>query len=252
VNDVQALAPSLATLFIAAGFSLVGVHVGCSNNPCCGGGENPGFVINPPSPSLVVLDVVSGAPLCTASGVVQCNQPLPSSGLCTVTCTDDAPSPCDQSQAGTYTMTATVTAPGYSTGKVTFPVFIGACGLTPGGDGGVSATVHLHADCATTVTHENGVGQQWTDCTAPYTYSQAEATAACEVSSANDGYDCPQLVSCRNDAGATGQVAVCSSTIDSRSVQACDCWTFEGPGAGHVHVSDAGCSCASASDPSWE
>src|ERR1700722_1317978 len=119
----------LVALCLAAGGALGASHIACSHNHCCG--DPHSGVDLPPMPWFVVRDAVTDAPLCNATGLVQCNsQPA---GVCTVTCTDNAPSPCDQEQAGTYSMAASVAAPGYSSGQVTFPILIGSCG-NPIGD----------------------------------------------------------------------------------------------------------------------
>ena len=240
---MKARAHGLAVLCLTASATLGGVHIACKSNPCCGGGNNE-ISTPPPQPFLVVLDAVSGMPMCSASGVVQCNAD-PRPGVCTATCTDNAPSPCDQDQAGTYSMTATVTAPGYAPGQVTFPINIGACGSPPIEDGGVSATVHLAPNCSMTTTHDNGVGQTWTDCTPSRTYTLAESVAACDSFPGSSDYcfssDCP------DDAGPYGgEFAVCTQQSSP-----CQCWTFQGNGAGHVHVSEGGCVCASDADPAW-
>jgi cysteine-rich repeat protein len=83
------------------------------------------------------------------------------------------------------------------------------------------------------VTHSNGLGQTWTDCTALGTYTQTQATAACTASTGSAS-------SCSILPCANSQV-VCSST---------SCWAYSGTGQGHVSTS--GQACPISADPSWQ
>ncbi len=220
-------------------------HIACSGNSCCAAGAQGGPT--PPEPSLMVVDAVSGTPLCTANGVVQCN--APAAGACVVTCSDNAPQPCDQPQPGTYTMTVTVQTAAYKQGSVKFPVSIGACGLSPSSSA-IAATLRLSPKCATTVTHDNGLGQRWTDCTPSGTYNEDEAVISCSYYPDANPHACGIAVTCDADA-AVPTVAACSMDFGVGAEGPCDCWSFQGPGAGHVRASSLGCACASASDPTW-
>ena len=250
---MNARAYTLGCLSLVAGIAIGTQHVACSSNTCCGGqGDSNNQIPGAPDPPVRVLDAVSGAPLCNAMGIVE-----PTGGdvlgACTVTFADNAPNFCDQPQAGTYAATVTIDAPGYRTGQVTFPIWIGACGQWAWGDGGVQATVRLVPECATPLAHQNGTGQSWTDCTPAGTIDRAQATSACEYDPKGNQYSCGDLVTCDPDAGASSDLAVCTATKSGGGpYEACDCWTFQGVAAGRVHSSTSGCVCATVSDPSWE
>ena len=106
-----------------------------------------------------------------------------------------------------------------------------------GGEGdaladGEGGQVEAGAEACVPVTHDDGIGQTWQDCTPAGTYTRGEAEAACR---ANGGSPCVQ-----NDCSGSGQ-AVCD--IDPRSPGYCSCWVYVGPLAGHVNNSlctDAG------------
>ena len=248
VQSVSARAYGFVSMGVAVAGALAFSHVACRDNPCCpsGGGANSHVLGPQAGPSLVVRDAVSGAPLCAASGVVQCSGGP--TGACTVTCTlEGAPQPCDQQQAGTYNMSVVVAAPGYKSGRVTIPITLAACGVLEPGDSGASTTLTLVPQCMHTTMHANGLGQSWTDCTPAHTYDQAQASTACDYYPQSISSNCATAFAC---GGGDGQAAVCTIQSDNSGVP-CACWTYQGPGTGHVRASNTDCECASTSDPAW-
>jgi len=181
--------------------------------------------------TVTVVDAETGATLCNAGGV-QCGYGyVGTDGVCNVQCT--------RPPGGDYTVS--VSAPGYQPGKTTVAGVAGTCGHD-----GTDATVTLRLTpaCNQLVTHDNGLGQQWTDCVSPYTYNGAEAQLACAAA----GLTCAVVTCSLGDGGS--EQTWCSANAGTSP---CDCWSVAGsPAAGHVHVSGAGCDCPSSDDPSWD
>ena len=140
----------------------------------------------------------------------------------------------------------TATAPGYRTSSTTVDLTADSCGLI---DFVSNVTMQITPSCSTPTTHDNGLGQQWSDCTSAGTYTALEATTACETYPGS--YFTCLPTTCNDDAGVSGQEAVCTSSNSPGITGPCDCWAFSGTGAGHVSISDAGCVCATNTDPSW-
>jgi hypothetical protein len=91
------------------------------------------------------------------------------------------------------------------------------------------------------VTHNDGVGQTWTDTTPLGTYTFAEASAAAAAFNAAAGGTVSD-VSCGTNSGAVQVLTGAQSVI----------WQYSGPNAGHVGVSAAWQQyCPTASDPVW-
>ena len=91
------------------------------------------------------------------------------------------------------------------------------------------------------VTHNDGVGQTWTDATPRYTYTVAEASEAAAAFSAVAGGTVSQ-VSCGTNSGAVQVLTASQSVI----------WQYSGQYAGHVDVSTAGQQyCPGLGDPVW-
>ena len=215
--------------------SACGCGVSGSQGDCTGGGVQGGI-------HLTVTNA-EGAQVCDATVTGSMGAVHSALLLC-----QSVDASCSYCQAGgpPGSWVLDVTAPGYQGAQTTVTLAGNSCGLVEQ----VSyLAVQLNAACANPSTHDNGLGQQWTDCTSLHTYSQAEATAACESSSQSSVYTCPNAVSCDTDAGS--QEAVCSGTLGGAPIGPCDCWAYGGPAVGHVHVSDAGCVCAAETDPSW-
>jgi hypothetical protein len=94
--------------------------------------------------------------------------------------------------------------------------------------------------------HNNGIGQTFTDCVAPGTYNQTQATEACAAFT-GDASQCHVSTTC-----SSGVSAVCSDGNPS----ACNCWVFSGSGgnvAGKVRTNSQGsCDCSvHNSSPGW-
>ena len=96
------------------------------------------------------------------------------------------------------------------------------------------------ADGCTVVTHSNGLGQAFYDCTPLGTRSIEEATAACVAYTGSASQ-------CVNNPPACTTGSVCSS-----GAALCACWRYMGPPAGHVNNPAAACVCASGMDPTWQ
>lgn len=114
------------------------------------------------------------------------------------------------------------------------------------------ATLQLSPQCSPMYLHDDGVGDHWSDCTAPATWTSEQATVACTANlggvAIGNGVHCVPT-SCGGDDGGAPS-AVCTLANGS-AANACTCWNYTGPGAGHVKHSLSGCVCASNSDPSW-
>lgn len=103
-------------------------------------------------------------------------------------------------------------------------------------EAGAEAGHETSVEACAPIVHSNGVGQTWQDCAPLGTYDGSEAMAACAAS----GGSC-QPANCAGGA----LLAICAPSGSD-----CTCWTFYGPGAGHVRAG-VGCACALASDPVW-
>jgi hypothetical protein len=91
------------------------------------------------------------------------------------------------------------------------------------------------------VTHNDGVGQTWTDATALGTYTQAEAYAAAYAFIGANGGSLSQ-VTCGTSIDAVQVLTSSSSLI----------WQYAGQYAGHVALSDfAQQYCPAGTDPVW-
>jgi hypothetical protein len=107
--------------------------------------------------------------------------------------------------------------------------------VAPGGNPSPTATPG-----PTGVTHQNGVGQTWTDFTTQGTYNATEATAAAQAYIAAKGGMASQVI-----CGTDGAIQVLTGT---QSV----IWTFTGQYAGHVAVSTPAQEyCPGGGDPLW-
>jgi hypothetical protein len=95
-------------------------------------------------------------------------------------------------------------------------------------------------DGCTVVTHSNGLGQAFYDCTPLGTRTIEEATAACIAYTGSASQ-------CVNNPPACTTGSVCSS-----GAALCACWRYMGPPAGHVNNPVAACVCASGMDPTWQ
>ncbi len=95
-------------------------------------------------------------------------------------------------------------------------------------------------DGCTVVTHSNGLGQAFHDCTSLGTRNVAEATAACIAYTGTASQ-------CVNNPPACATGSVCSS-----GATMCACWRYMGPTAGHVTNPAAACACPSGMDPTWQ
>ena len=113
-------------------------------------------------------------------------------------------------------------------------------------------TLRLASSCLMPSTHDDGLGEGWTDCTPTGTDSLAEATLACEAHGSLSSF-CATLVTCEADGDGGVALAVCSGAYtEGATYGSCACWTFQGPGAGHVESSPTGCFCATDDDPAWD
>ena len=122
-----------------------------------------------------------------------------------------------------------------------------------GGGGGQDALAEAgeaQVEACTLVTHTDGVGQTWQDCSLLGIHNMTEALAACR---ANGGTQCVA-----NNCGDSGSYAICD--VDPHSPGYCSCWVYSGPLAGHVD-NTAGCttavqatqaSCGSTASDTWQ
>lgn len=99
-------------------------------------------------------------------------------------------------------------------------------------------------DACSLFVHNDGLGQQWTDCAPLGTYDESEAENACRAAAAAGGGD-PASCTPRS-CGDAGIEDVCGAV---GATFGCSCWGFAGPGAGHVL---SNCECARATDWSWQ
>jgi hypothetical protein len=96
------------------------------------------------------------------------------------------------------------------------------------------------------------VGQNFYDCNAQKTYTQAEAQAACTAYTGNASACTPSSTCCGLSLGnvCLGSTAhsVCGSTGGK-----CNCWQWQGQNAGKVEAVGSGCTaaCGGNGDPSW-
>ncbi len=216
--------------------------IGACDGPC------PEYEYNPPPLPIdvTVLDAATGAVLCDA----QIALTAPCSGCLGEPefvryAAADASCGYQVLVALSGPTTISILASGYAPKTVTVNVASSTCGppaIT-------TATVRLSRACETLTSHDDGLGETWSDCTPAHTYSRVESTAAC--SSHGPALTCTQTVTCPLGNGAPTGNAVCDTSPTSGEEVACDCWTFQGAGAGHVRASTSGCECASDSDPSW-
>jgi hypothetical protein len=135
-------------------------------------------------------------------------------------------------------------APGYEAAQATVNVPNLACnpGALP-----ASVTLTLMPSCTSPVMHEDAFGDSWSDCTATGTYDQGEGIDACMAQSCGfDDLQCELLPCSPPDGGKVYDLAVCGGA------PTCHCWMYSGPAAGHARESDAGCECATTSDPTWQ
>jgi iron complex outermembrane receptor protein len=103
-----------------------------------------------------------------------------------------------------------------------------------------AASDGARTDSCSPVTHSNGLGQAFYDCTPLGTRTLAEATAACIAYAGSAG-------GCVNNPPACMTGSVCSS-----GATMCACWRYMGPTAGHVTNPAAACACPSGMDPTWQ
>ncbi len=91
-------------------------------------------------------------------------------------------------------------------------------------------------------THDNGIGENYYDCTAKGTYDQPQATEACAAYTQNQA-----LCSASTCTGGGANHVVCGTANN-----VCVCWNFQGSIIGHVYSSGtAACYCPGTTDPSW-
>ena len=96
------------------------------------------------------------------------------------------------------------------------------------------------AVACTLVTHDNGLGQTWTDCAPLGTYNETQAMKACKASGATR---------CTNEGCVPGNVAVIGiDTVDARTV---GIWGYGGPTSWSFVCSGANCSGCPTSGPTW-
>ncbi len=190
---------------------------------------------------VTVVDANSGVSLEDASAVA-------SNGTSTEQLTHCGSNYClNSTKAGTYQIT--VTAPGYRQGHASLDVSLDSCGVA---ESTQHLTVKLLPACASVIMHDNGVGQQWSDCTPKQTYDQAQASAACMNLPYQGTLVCSSIQCPDPDGGVA--LAFCSDARTNGPTDSgppCDCWTYQGPGAGHVRASNSGCQCGVGTDPTW-
>lgn len=94
--------------------------------------------------------------------------------------------------------------------------------------------------------HDDGIGQKWTDCAPPG--SASEAMQACLHAAQANGGDPSSCVAVDcDDAGASFDV--CG---DVGAGQGCACWGYSGLGAGHVmSTGTSACTCATGANWPW-
>ncbi len=196
--------------------------------------------------TLQVLDSASGSPLCDATVQVSCGSP-PSAFL-TATEVDG-----ECAYVFTYGSTATcrfvVTAPGYVPGQTSVAIQTTNSCDGPESATNAKATVQLMPACGSPFSHDDGLGDSWSDCTAANTYNGEEATEACLSATLRTSAPCGPS-SCADVDGGRG-AGLCAS-FSAPGQGACTCWSYSGAAAGHVRVSDGGCECPTSSDPSWD
>jgi hypothetical protein len=95
-------------------------------------------------------------------------------------------------------------------------------------------------DGCAVVTHSNGLGQAFYDCTPLGTRNMAEATSACIAYTG-------KASECVNNPPTCTTGSVCSS-----GAAMCACWRYMGPPAGHVTNPAPACACPSGMDPTWQ
>jgi hypothetical protein len=208
--------------------------VGCQSTGSCPGGGAPPAI-------LTVVDAHSGATIADASAVARNGAFSEQLTLCGSNyCLGSA-------KAGTYQIT--VTAPGYEQGHASLDVSVDSCNVV---DSTQHLSVKLLPACASLVMHVNGAGQQWSDCTPEQTYNQTQASAACMNLPYQGALTCSSIQCPDPDGGVS--FAVCSDVRTNEPTDSgppCDCWTYQGPGAGHVRISNSGCQCGVGTDPTW-
>lgn len=91
-------------------------------------------------------------------------------------------------------------------------------GTTMGEDAAVDAGADVapsedaDAGCAL-VTHDNGLGQTWQDCTPTGTHTQDQAMQACTAYCATNACTCGQSNLCGSDPGVTAQIGIGSPIV---------------------------------------
>lgn len=94
-------------------------------------------------------------------------------------------------------------------------------------------------------THDNGVGENYYDCSALYTNTNPwTAAAALEACTAYTG---------SSTLCASGYTCGTDQLVCAAGYFACDCWEYSGSLAGYVSSSvDTTCYCPVSFDPSWD
>jgi hypothetical protein len=90
------------------------------------------------------------------------------------------------------------------------------------------------------VTHANGLGQMFSDCTPLNTFNQTQAFEACAAFSGDAG-------ACKVDPGIS-----CMGNVVCSTGAVCGCWVYDGSHPGrYCSAGTAACCCPGASGPMW-